>query len=310
MALTDKLTNIADAIRTQTDTTDKMTLDEMPEKISKLGDINGYFLESISETYPTVADFILKLPKLTFVTKKSTEATEMRQLRSLFSGYVNLKAVPEIELINYDYDYLSLAYMFQGARSVTDITNLITLLDKYKICDASYMLANCESLSAEKINEILKHITLIYKPEITANSLKLEYFIVNNQNITELNIPFDTSEVTSIRYMISDCRNLTTVSAFDCSNVMDIQSPFASCFNIENIGGFINFGKNLTYKTDFYLNLPSKVTHESLINILNGLYDISNTEANGSSLSLGSGMLGKLSDEEKAIATNKGWNIR
>ena len=308
MALTDKLTNIADAIRTQTDTTDKMTLDEMPEKISKLGDISGYFLESVSETYPTVSDFILKLPKLTLIAKKSTEATEILIVRSLFMKYSNLKKIPEIELIDYGYDYLDYSYMFQNCSKVEDFTNFVLFLDKYKMCKANYMFANCDSITNDKFNEILEHITL--KPSVDSDSLTLENFITDNENITEINIPFNTSKVTSFREMISNCRNLVTVSAFDCSSAKDMQSVFYGCHYIENLGGFINLGKSLTSKTNFYLNLPGKVTHASLINILNGLYDISDTDANGSMINLGGNLLTSLSDEEKKIATDKGWTLR
>ena len=142
-----------------------------------------------------------------------------------------------------------------------------------------------------------------------ANSLKLENFLSSNQHITKVDIPFDTSEVTSIREMITSCYKLKSISAFDCSSVTDIQSVFNGC-PVETFGGFINLGKNLKSLTRFYPNLPSSLSHTSLLNILNGLYDISNTDAVNSNFNLGNTLLAKLSDEEKKIATDKGWILR
>lgn len=306
MALTDKLTSIADAIRTQTDTTDKMTLDEMPEKISKLGDVSTYFAESVSETYPTVKDFSLSFPKLKFVCKKSNEKEEVRIVSSLFSDYRNLKKVPEIELTNYDYDYVVAQNMFYNCTKLNDFTKMLPFFDNYKLCDCQNMFAHCDSIENTQFNELLKHITLIYKPEITANSLKFDEFLSQNGNITEVNISFDTSQVTSMRQMLLQCRKLKIVSAFDCSSVTDMQSIFQGS-PIETFGGFINLGKNLKSLTRFYPSLPSSLSHTSLLNILNGLYDISNTDAVNSNLNLGNTLLSKLSDEEKKIATDKGW---
>ena len=47
------------------------------------------------------------------------------------------------------------------------------------------------------------------------------------------------------------------------------------------------------------------LTHQSLLNALNGLYDL--TGGTSQTLTLGSTNLAKLTDEEKAIATNKNW---
>ncbi len=310
MALTDKLTNIADAIRTQTDTTDKMTLDEMPEKISKLGDVSSYFNTTISnETYPDAKMTILKLPAINIACKKSNESTEIQIVSSFFSGFSALKKVSNIELTDYNYDYISAYRLFYSCNNLNDFTEILPFLDKYKLCNCQYMFGNCISIQEVQFNEALKHIKLIYKPTIMSNSLKLEDFLSSNQYITKIDIPFDTSEVTSIREMFTSCSKLKNISAFDCSSVTDIQSVFQSC-PVETFGGFINLGKNLKSLKYFYPNLPSTLSHASLLNILNGLYDISNTDAVNSLFDLGDTLLAKLSDEEKKIATDKGWKLQ
>ena len=58
MALTDKIKSIADAIRTKTGTTDVMTLEEMPAKISGMpsGAKEPYVEESYDEDGKLISD--------------------------------------------------------------------------------------------------------------------------------------------------------------------------------------------------------------------------------------------------------------
>ena len=54
----------------------------------------------------------------------------------------------------------------------------------------------------------------------------------------------------------------------------------------------------------------TQLDHNSLLLIINGLYDYVGAGSSGTRyIKLGDANLAKLSDEEKAIATNKGWTI-
>ena len=48
------------------------------------------------------------------------------------------------------------------------------------------------------------------------------------------------------------------------------------------------------------------LTHDSLMNVINEAGDVT---SNPQTLTLGTTNLNKLTDEEKAIATNKGWTL-
>lgn len=84
-------------------------------------------------------------------------------------------------------------------------------------------------------------------------------------------------------------------------------------------GGFagVNKLKHITFENKFlsYVSFANSqdLTHESLINILNALYDYVNGDLDGSSknktCTLGTINLDKLTDAEKAIATEKGWTL-
>ena len=54
----------------------------------------------------------------------------------------------------------------------------------------------------------------------------------------------------------------------------------------------------------------TQLDHSSLLVIINGLYDYVAAGSSGTRyIKLGATNLAKLSDEDKAIATNKGWTI-
>ena len=75
-------------------------------------------------------------------------------------------------------------------------------------------------------------------------------------------------------------------------------SPFYQCISLTTLSGFR--GLNL----DFDLSTCTALTHDSLMNVINEAADVS---ASPKTLTLGTTNLNKLTDEEKAIATNKGW---
>lgn len=127
---------------------------------------------------------------------------------------------------------------------------------------------------------------------------------------------FDTSNVTTMYSMFQYCPNLVTVPKLNASKVVIIANMFGNCSNLTNLGGLENLGQAYditksanysSYKLD--LSGSNKLTHDSLMNVINNLYDIKSKGCNPQSLVLGSTNLAKLTAEEIAIATNKGWNV-
>ena len=121
----------------------------------------------------------------------------------------------------------------------------------------------------------------------------------------------DTSIVTrmdSIFYAAS-CENIPEL---DASKVNYIQGAFINCTKLENFGGLLNLGQaypSTTIQERYALNLATSnnLTHDSLMNVLNKLYDISNKRTQ--IINLGNTNKAKLTAEEIAIATNKGWTV-
>lgn len=99
--------------------------------------------------------------------------------------------------------------------------------------------------------------------------------------------------------MFYRCYALTNIPELNTANGTDFGYMFQNCTELQNFGGL----KNVKYS--FSLSASNKLTHESLLNVLNGLFDL--TGSDQQTLTLGSTNLAKLTDDEKAIATNKNW---
>ena len=132
----------------------------------------------------------------------------------------------------------------------------------------------------------------------------------------------DTSNITNMHGAFRECENLITIPALNAEKVTDIDGVLSYTNSLTNFGGFINLGMaydtskeaNYSYYTlqlgRLYMDSYSKnLTHESLMNIINNLYDIKTKGCNAQKLILGSTNVNKLTSEEIALATNKGWTV-
>lgn len=132
-----------------------------------------------------------------------------------------------------------------------------------------------------------------------------------------LEVPaWDTSTITNATSAYSNCSRLVKISLQDFSNVNAISGLLSNDRALTTLGGFKDLGK--AYSTSMSANYSSYtldlspctlLTHESLMNVINNLYDIASKGCNAQSLKLGSTNIAKLTEEEIAIATNKGWTV-
>lgn len=108
----------------------------------------------------------------------------------------------------------------------------------------------------------------------------------------------DLSKGTEFEYAWGDCRSLTTISQLDLSLGTDFSYAWRNCSSLVNLGGFG------AIKNSFSLSYSPKLTVESIMNIINQAATVS-----GKTMTFGSTNLAKLTDEQKAVATNKGWTL-
>ena len=177
-------------------------------------------------------------------------------------------------------------------------------------------------------------------PQIdTSNVTDMLHMFYNCRNIKEIPV-LNTANVTFMSFMFSGCSNLikiptlntinvkifedtfrncsklTTVPLLKANSVNYIYGAFTYCYELTTIGGLENLGQayEITQNANsqrYQLNLSysTKLTHESLMNVINNLYDIKAKGCKAQQRVLGSTSIAKLTAEEIAIATDKGFSV-
>ena len=116
--------------------------------------------------------------------------------------------------------------------------------------------------------------------------------------ITSISIATPKMEISNA--MFYQCVALETLSEIDCTNVVSADNILDGCVSLKNFGGF----KNLKISID--ISDCSSLTRESSINILNKLYNVKNF-GETRTLKIHSNTMKLLTDDDKALATSKGW---
>ena len=173
-----------------------------------------------------------------------------------------------------------LFYSYQG----TSLDSVLNSLDFSEVTNMNGMFHFCQQLTS---------IPLLNTSKVT----NMGDMFNECENLTS--IPqLDTSNVTDMNYMFSNCPKLTSIPQLDASKVTNMNGIFNNCRGLKEI--------HMTgMKTSFYISASTKFTESALVEILNNLATVTSTQT----LTMGSTNLAKLTDEEKAIATNKGWTL-
>ena len=134
----------------------------------------------------------------------------------------------------------------------------------------------------------------------TANVTNMMWAFYGCSSLTEID-GLDTRSITSASELFHGCSALTAIySTLDFSNVKSqIDTTFTSCKSLVEVrfAGTIN--------VDIAMNGCAKLSVDSLLSLLNALCE----NGQGLKCKIGTTNLGKLTDEQKAIATDKGWEL-
>lgn len=151
------------------------------------------------------------------------------------------------------------------------------LKDKY-VNDYLQKLDNLSLRDAFSYNTSIREV--IFKENSTSNSTDCAWAFEGAFKLFRI-VNLNLKSATNITSMFGNCNALIIID--NISNIKQSGVKFDSC---------------------------PLLTHQSLINILNALYDYSSEGSTATyTLTLGTTNLNKLTDEEKAIATNKGWTL-
>lgn len=231
---------------------------------------------------------------------KSLDISKVTNMQYMFQYCSKLASIPELNTSSVD----NMNSMFDGCSILTTIP----LLNTSSVTNMRYMFHECSSLN---------DIPQLDTSKVTDMSNMFQY-CYNLTTIPQI----DTSKVTNMSYMFQNCVSLTTIPQLDTSNVTSMGSMFQNCSiltfipqldtsKVTNMSYMFSNCKELTeihmtgMKVNFDISASTKFTESALVEILNNLATVTSTQK----LTMGSTNLAKLTDEEKAIATNKGWTL-
>lgn len=191
--------------------------------------------------------------------------------------------------------------MFYYCYNLTSLD--LSSFDTSNVTDMNGMFSYCSSLTSLDLSSFdTSKVTKMYCMFQNCSGL------TSDKNIIGLN-NFDTSNVENMNNMFSVCRNLVTldVSNFDLTSVTAITSMFVNCDNLENIK-INNLGIN--EKSDIInISKSPKLLKDSMLYIFNNAFDRSTAGYSTFKIQLHESAKALLSNEEIAIATNKGFTI-
>ena len=200
------------------------------------------------------------------------DTSKVTSMESMFYNCSKLTSIPQLDTSN----VTNMSYMFYGCSLLTSVPQM----DTSKVTNMSYMFRSCSSLT------------------------ELPDF--NCVKVTN----FGTSSTYSWLY---SCTRLQKLGVVDCDSVTNIGYFFGgSNSNLTEFGGCRNLGKVSSVSNtngSYFMNYVPNLTYESVMNVINGLYDRASAGLSVLTLKLHANHLAMLSADDIAIATNKGWTI-
>ena len=224
--------------------------------------------------------------------------------------YVSVPQVAQGGSLKAFLDAMQTAYNLFHNYNGTSVDGLISYSDTSNVTNMSEMFSGCTNLTTVPLLDTLKVTTMTQMFSGCSNLTSIPQF--DTSNVTHMNYMFnnctsltsipklDTSKVVYMDYMFNNCTSLTSVPELDLSRVGNGNyiAIFSGCTSLTSIGAY-GFTSTIDIR-------DTALQHDALVAFLNQA-----GKALGSSqrIMMGSAKLALLNDEEKAIATNKGWTL-
>lgn len=191
--------------------------------------------------------------------------------------------IPPIDTSN----VVDFSKMFYACRTITTIPNINTS----KATNMERMFEECNALTSI--------------PQLdTSNVTNMHNMFYWCNSITTIP-PLDTSNVTNTTGMFYNCNKLTALSQLDVRKVTEYNSDsymFRNCKSLVDFGGLLG----LKYSID--LSECNSLSRDSAINIMTLAEDVTSI-TDVRRIKFSSQTLGRLTEEDIAIGTAKGWMI-
>jgi surface protein len=240
------------------------------------------------------------------------------QVQSMAFMFISCSSLTSLDVSHFDTSKVqSMAYMFTGCSSLTSLD--VSHFDTSKVQNMAYMFNGCSSLTSLDVSHF-----------DTSQVQNMAYMFNGCSSLTSLDVShFDTSKVQDMTYMFYNCSSLTSldVSHFDTGNLHSMDLMFYNCKNMRtlNIGNMdlsgLTGNMNRTFmgcsslrsitgqlvglKLSIDFGWSSLLDHDSAMMVINSAETVTTVQT----VSFSSQTKALLSDEEKAILTNKGWTL-
>ena len=183
--------------------------------------------------------------------------------------------------------------VMHSVSAITSISSMFAYFSAKRIIgDVSIRLT---SWNNPPFNGVSKFIDMSELTIDLTGSSTINYMFGNLQN--NVNLPQLKNIAASADNMFAFSWALTTIPNYDLTSVTSLNNAFADA---KAITAFHATGMKVSFDLS-----PTALQHDAILEVFNNLGEVDATA--GITLTLGSDKLALMSDDEKAIATGKGW---
>ena len=216
-------------------------------------------------------------------------------------------------------------YMFNQASKLI----VAPSFDTSRVTKVSYMFQSCTNLmyippldlsrarSVSAVFRTCRNLVNVPTTNFSSVTSSLEYLFSECENLVEIpdmNISSATNFGSSYNSWLSNAYAVMSIGILECDSITSISYVFGGSVNyrIKHLGGFRNLGKKSSVSGtngSYFLDYAPNLTYESVVNVLNLLYDRASAGLSVLTLKLHPNHLAMLSEDDIAVATNKGWTL-
>ena len=283
----------------------------------------------------------------TNLTELNLQGWKVRNINFMFNSCTNLQKVDttnwdtsELTNIGHNlYQYSGLFYLCSSLTEIIGIENwntskIATMGATFKACSSltTLDLSNWDTSSVTDLNGMFDGCIKLTSLDIsgfdTSNVTGMHKMFNECQSLTSLDLSgFDTSKVTNMSTMFAGCSALTELVGlrdWDTSALIDVSYAFqklpvtyldlggwdlTNCTAARDAWNFMYSLKSIVFPNNlsvsFGIGQSFSLTADNIVAIFNKLATVTTTQTAG----IGTNLLNKLTDEQIAIATNKGWTV-
>lgn len=261
---------------------------------------------SVSGTIDTYAKSVMALGDYTFtqvcdvVNKSDAKNVDLTMIdvsnvTSFYNAFANNKTIENVNVSNWN------------TLQVTNMRSTFYICDKLQsVSCENWRLDNCTSMFA-MFDSCLALKNFDPSRWNTSKVTNMEWVFIRCASLTSLDLSnWDTSQVTIMNNFFNSCTSLTSldISGWNTSKVHGMRNMLNNCVSLETLKCDNLILPNIELG-NIGLVYSTKLSVDSIVGLLNALPQ----SDKGYSFQIGSDNIGKLSDEQKAIATDKGWTL-